>query len=64
MTKIPIKKLTKDIIFIILIFFRPEYLKICISSLLNNLRKKNWVAIKKIKGNISKIIEGALIKDR
>jgi hypothetical protein len=64
MTKIPIKKLTKDIIFIILIFFRPEYLKICISSLLNNLRKKNWVAIKKIKGNISKIIEGELIKDR
>tara|TARA_B100001094_G_scaffold11359_1_gene10107 strand:+ start:31 stop:225 length:195 start_codon:yes stop_codon:yes gene_type:complete len=64
MVKIPIKKLTKHIIFIILIFFRPEYLKICISSLLNNLRKKNWVAIKKIKGNISKIIEGALIKDR
>jgi hypothetical protein len=64
MIKIPIKKLTKLIIFIILIFFRPEYLKICISSLLNNLRKKNWVAIKKIKGNISKIIEGELIKDR
>jgi hypothetical protein len=64
MIKIPIKKLTKLIIFIILIFFRPEYLKICISLLLNNLRKKNWVVIKKIKGNISKIIEGELIKDR
>jgi hypothetical protein len=64
MIKIPIKKLTKLIIFIILIFFRPEYLKICISSLLNNLRKKNWDAIKKIKGNISKIIEGELIRDR
>jgi len=27
-------------------------------------RKKNCVANKKIKGNISKIIEGELIKDR
>tara|TARA_Y100000591_G_C21754983_1_gene656899 strand:+ start:938 stop:1156 length:219 start_codon:yes stop_codon:yes gene_type:complete len=31
---------------------------------LNNLIKKNCVEIKKIKGNISKIIEGALIKDK
>ena len=54
----------KEIIFIILIFFKPEYLKICISSLLNNLRKKNWVAIKKIKGNISNITDGELINDR
>jgi hypothetical protein len=51
-------------ILIILIFFRPEYLKIFISSLLNNLRKKNCVEIKKIKGNISKIIEGELINDK
>jgi hypothetical protein len=49
---------------IILIFFKPEYLKIFISSLLNNLRKKNCVAIKKINGNISKIIDGELITDR
>ena len=39
--KIPIKKLTKLNILIILIFFNPEYLKIFISSLLNNFRKKN-----------------------
>jgi hypothetical protein len=49
---------------IILIFFRPEYLKIFISSSLNSLRKKNCVAIKKMKGNISKIIEGELIIER
>jgi hypothetical protein len=39
-------------------------LKIFISSLLNNFRKKNCVDIKNIKGNISKIIEGELIIDR
>jgi hypothetical protein len=49
---------------IILLFFKPEYLKIFISSLLNNLRKKNCVDIKKINGNISKIIDGELITDR
>jgi hypothetical protein len=51
-------------VFIILIFFKPEYLKIFISSLLKSLRKKNCVDIKKIKGNISKIIEGEFIRDR
>jgi len=49
---------------IILIFLSPEYLKIFISSLLNSLRKKNCVPIKKIKGNISKIIEGEFIIER
>jgi hypothetical protein len=49
---------------IILLFFKPEYLKIFISSLLNNLRKKNCVAIKKINGNISKIIDSEFMKDK
>jgi hypothetical protein len=35
-----------------------------ISLLLNNFKKKNCVAIKKIKGNISKIIDGELIIDK
>jgi hypothetical protein len=59
-----ITKLIKLKILIILIFFKPEYLKIFISSLLNSLRKKNWVAIKKMNGNISKIIDGEFMKDR
>ena len=52
------------IIFIICKFFRPEYLNIFISSLLNNLIKKNCVEIKKIKGNISNTIEGELNNDK
>ena len=44
---------------IIFEFFKPVYLKIFISSLLNNFIKKSWVEIKKIKGKISKIIDGA-----
>ena len=44
--------------------FKPEYLKIFISSFSNNFRKKNWVDIKKIKGNISKIIDGEFINDK
>ena len=44
---------------IIFEFFKPVYLKIFISSLLNNFIKKSCVEIKKIKGKISKIIDGA-----
>ena len=50
-------------IFKILIFFRPEYLNISISLLLKSSIKNNWVEIKKIKGSISKIIEGELNND-
>ena len=39
-------------------FLRPVYLNISISLLSNNFIKNNCVQIKKIKGNISKIIEG------
>tara|TARA_B100000214_G_C23741970_1_gene523677 strand:- start:505 stop:645 length:141 start_codon:yes stop_codon:yes gene_type:complete len=46
------------------VFFRPEYLKILISLLLNNLIKKNCTEIKNINGNISKIIEGVFISDK
>ena len=49
---------------VILKFFSPEYLKIFISLLLKSLIKKNWVEIKKIKGNISKITEGVFSNDR
>tara|TARA_Y100000389_G_C17084914_1_gene328417 strand:+ start:373 stop:522 length:150 start_codon:yes stop_codon:yes gene_type:complete len=45
-------------------FLRPEYLKILISLLLNNLIKKNCVDIRNINGNISKIIEGELKSER
>ena len=38
--------------------YNPEYLKISNSLLLNNLIKNNWVVIKNINGNISKISEG------
>jgi hypothetical protein len=60
----PIKKVKKLNILIIFIFLSPEYLKIFISLLLNNFIKKNCVEIKKIKGNISKTIEGELKNDR
>jgi hypothetical protein len=45
-------------------FLSPEYLKMLISLLLNNLMKKNCVEIKKMKGNISKIIDGELKSDK
>ena len=45
-------------------FLNPEYLKIFISSLSNNLIKNNWVDIKKINGNISNIVVGEFSKDR
>ena len=60
----PIKKVVKVKIENIFEFFNPEYLKIFISSLLNKLLKKNWVDIKKIKGNISNTNIGVLIRDR
>ena len=41
-------------------FFNPEYLKICISSLLKD--KQKLVLSKKINGNISKTKEGELRK--
>jgi hypothetical protein len=39
-------------------------LKIFISLLLNNFIKKNCVVIKKIKGNISNIIDGEFKSDK
>ena len=48
----------------ILKFLSPEYLNMFISSLLKSFIKKNCVAIKKIKGNISYIIDGEFIKER
>tara|TARA_Y100000996_G_C22275277_1_gene541705 strand:- start:444 stop:662 length:219 start_codon:yes stop_codon:yes gene_type:complete len=47
-------------IIMILEFFSPEYLRVINSLLLNNFIKKIWEVIKKINGNISKIIEGEL----
>tara|TARA_B100001057_G_scaffold29186_1_gene26660 strand:+ start:1082 stop:1444 length:363 start_codon:yes stop_codon:yes gene_type:complete len=51
-------------IFNMFIFLSPEYLNISISLLLKSLMKNNWVVIKKIKGSISKIIEGEFSNDR
>ena len=45
-------------------FLSPEYLNIFNSLLLNKLLKKNWVDIKNINGNISKINIGVFIKDK
>ena len=59
-----INNVTKVISEIIFEFFKPEYLKICISLFVNSLIKKSWVLIKKINGKISKTIEGALSKER
>tara|TARA_B100000787_G_C15989491_1_gene205148 strand:- start:22 stop:213 length:192 start_codon:yes stop_codon:yes gene_type:complete len=47
-----------------LILSSPEYLNISSSLLSINLIKKTWVAIKKINGNISNIIEGVFKKDK
>ena len=55
---------TKLIIIRIFEFLNPEYLKIFISSLSNNLIKNNCVDIKKINGNISNIVVGEFSKDR
>ena len=43
-------------------FFKPEYLNILISSLLNNFTKNSCVEIRKINGNISKIVVGEFNK--
>jgi hypothetical protein len=51
-------------IFITLRFLSPEYLKIRISLFLKNFIKKNCVESKNIKGNISKINEGELRRDK
>tara|TARA_Y100000741_G_scaffold326203_1_gene278119 strand:+ start:88 stop:285 length:198 start_codon:yes stop_codon:yes gene_type:complete len=45
-------------------FFRPEYLKISISLFSKSFIKNNCVVIKKIKGNISKIMSGELRSDK
>ena len=53
--------ITKDVrakTLIILKLFRPKFLKIFNSSLSNKFRKKTWVVIRNIKGNISKITDG------
>ena len=57
---IPSTTVTVLKILIILIFFKPEYLKIFNSLFLKKLMKKTWVDNKNIKGNISKIKEGEL----
>lgn len=59
---IPIPKVIDAKIFIILVFRRPEYLKIWSSLFLKNSIKKNCVASKKIKGSISKINAGEFRK--
>ena len=61
---IPKKKVNILKIEIILKFFNPEYLNICISLLLKSFIKKNCVVNKKIKGNISKIIDGEFKRER
>ena len=61
---IDVKIVIKLKIFKILVFFSPEYLKISISLLLKSLIKNNWVVIKKIKGSISKIIDGEFNNDK
>ena len=57
-------KLIKLIINKIFEFLRPEYFKILIWLLLNNVMKKSWVEIRKIKGNISNIKVGELRSDK
>ena len=47
-----------------LVLAKPEYLKINNSSLSIILIKKNCVEIKKMNGSASKIIDGALRKDK
>jgi len=59
---IPKKKVKILKIEIIIKFFNPEYLNICISLLLKSLIKKNCDAMRNINGNISKTIEGVFIK--
>ena len=51
------------IVLTIMEFFNPEYLKICNWLSLNKFIKKNWVEIKKTKGNISKSNDGAFKKE-
>ena len=64
MITIPKIKLIKLIINKIFEFLRPEYLKILNWLLLNNVMKKSWVEIRKIKGNISNIKVGELRSDK
>tara|TARA_B110000014_G_C19592147_1_gene314308 strand:- start:177 stop:422 length:246 start_codon:yes stop_codon:yes gene_type:complete len=45
-------------------FLRPEYLNTSNSLLLKSFIKKNCVVIRNINGNISKIIDGELRRDR
>ena len=52
------------IILIILLLFTPEYFKISSSLLSISFIKKICVAIKKINGNISKVIEGVFKNDK
>ena len=59
----PVKRATVVNIVIMLEFLKPEYLKISNSLLLKSLIKNNWVVIRKINGNISKIIDGEFRKD-
>ena len=51
--------MVKHIVVIIWIFLRPEYLNIWIWLSSNILTKNNWVERINIKGNISKINDGA-----
>ena len=52
------------IILIILLLFTPEYFKISSSLLSISFIKKICVVIKKINGNISKVIEGVFKNDK
>jgi hypothetical protein len=60
----PINRDRKLIIIKIFEFLSPEYLKTSNSLLSKSFIKKNCVASKNIKGNISKIIEGEFKRDR
>ena len=51
-------------IWIIFVFFKPEYLNTSISLLLNSFIKNNCVEIKNMNGNISKIMSGEFNKDK
>ena len=59
-----IEKESKLSIHKILEFLRPEYLNTSNSLLLKSFIKKNCVVNKKIKGNISKIIDGEFKRER
>ena len=60
----PKNKVNRFMIITIFEFFKPEYLKVLIWLFVLKSWKKSCVAIKKIKGNISKINDGVFNNDK